>query len=173
MKNRFKVSIVFMMVLLITTLVFTGSGLAIENAVEVYGNRTFDVIPKKQCYKFKNDTEQCKPKFQTWVIVWVNRNESCDVQYVYVLDSNTASGSCTETESERYKIYDINAPKREHLNYSELATFLPQGDKGKFLENIIVPDTRCSDVWMRFDFDNCDKGENTRCFGSGGRAYCP
>ncbi len=155
MKNRFKVSIWFIVTLAISFLVSTGSVLAKDVRV--------DRIPHSvgQCYQFiaENQPASCPKNSSIWLVKIIGAN--CNVKVWADYGGNTLTCDTVKKGGNLItgkKLHDLQVKGKG-----------PDG-KTKTLSNAITADTKCDDVWLRFtdDVTKC----NLRCYISGGRAYC-
>ena len=157
MKNRFKVSFVSTLALVIASLVCTGSVLA-KKKVRV------DPIPHAggQCYQFIAEDQPGPPKCTNakssiWLVETVG-GANCNVKVWAADDDGTLT--CVNVKKGSNLISSKNLPD---LNVKE------PGSNGKKLSSAITADTKCDHVWLRFtDNNDC----NSRCYINNGRAYC-
>ena len=152
MENRFKVSFWFTVLLVLASLVYTGSVLAKSAHVKSKPH------PGGQCYEFvvEDQPASCtNPKSSIWLVKTIG-GAKCNVKVWAAYGDNTLT--CD------------NVKKGSNLiTKKDLRALDVKGPHGKKLSNAITVGTECDDVWLRFsDDNNC----NSRCYINNGRAYC-
>ncbi len=151
MKNRFKVSFLSTLALVIASLVCTGSVLAKNDRVKVIRHSGEEI-----CYEFTAESQgdSCaRPKSSIWLVKIVGAK--CNVK-VWAADGDNPA--------------DCNTIKKagNKIPQKDLSALGVKYD-GKKLSNALTADTDCDDVWLRF---TDDQGCNSRCYINNGRAYC-
>ena len=154
MKNRFKVSFLSTVALVIASLVCTGSVLAKKDRVKVIRHSGQEI-----CYEFTAETQEdscARPKSSIWLVETVG-GAKCDVKVWAAYGDNTLT--CK------------NVKKGSNLiSKKNLLDLKVKAADDKILSNAITADTECDHVWLRF-IDPITKC-NSRCYIIGGRIYC-
>jgi|GEM_PF-2608111 len=155
MRNRFKLFVIFIAVLVVAS--FVSRGFAKKPTVD----------PKEQCYQFnaENQGVDCPgDKFSTWVVEY-KKPGSCDVDVR--IKYGKQQPTCAEVRSESPVPIDDVKPLSAVAVYPNADMNNPV--KAKKLKNNFTNNGGCNEIWLRFaDETDC----NARCFISGGRAYC-
>lgn len=151
MKNRVKTAILLAVVLSLPIF-------STETALADTKNVSID--PREQCYEFTavGQPEGCDEGQSIWVLEF-NKEAPCDprVWAKYVEEPTPCSVVKTEGDGKK------NFLKGEALG--DIAD-----GKGNKLSDVLVPDTVCGGVWLRFV--NSENDCNGRCYIIGGRKYC-